>query len=56
MDPVTLALSRGYTDEVFGGGGGTGEAGIWYLYDKTTGEKYTLGIENGLLYYEKVEE
>lgn len=26
-----------------------------YLYDETTGDKYVLGIENGLLYYEEVE-
>lgn len=26
-----------------------------YLYDEKTGEKYTLGVENGLLYYEEVE-
>ncbi|MBE6014706.1 MAG: phage tail protein [Lachnospiraceae bacterium] len=27
-----------------------------YLYDDTTGDKYVLGVENGLLYYEEVEE
>lgn len=26
-----------------------------YLYDQKTGDKYVLGIENGLLYYEEVE-
>jgi len=26
-----------------------------YLYDQVTGDKYTLGVENGLLYYEEVE-
>ncbi len=27
-----------------------------YLYDNNTGDKYELGIENGLMYYEEVEE
>lgn len=27
-----------------------------YLYDQTTGDKYVLGVDNGLLYYEEVEE
>lgn len=27
-----------------------------YLYDNNTGDKYELGVENGLLYYEEVEE
>ena len=27
-----------------------------FLYDATTGDKYVLGVENGLLYYEEVEE
>lgn len=27
-----------------------------FLYDKATGDKYVLGIENGLIYYEEVEE
>lgn len=27
-----------------------------YMYDDTTGDKYVLGVENGLLYYEEVEE
>lgn len=27
-----------------------------YLYDNSTGDKYVLGIENGLLFYEEVEE
>lgn len=27
-----------------------------YLYDDTTGDKYVLGVDNGLLYYEEVEE
>ena len=27
-----------------------------YLYDENTGDKYVLGIQNGLLYYEEVEE
>jgi len=27
-----------------------------YLYDNNTGDKYELGIEDGLLYYEEVEE
>ena len=26
-----------------------------YLYDNATGDKYVLGIENGLMYYEEVE-
>jgi len=24
-----------------------------YLYDEATGQKYSLGIQNGLLYYEE---
>ena len=27
-----------------------------YLYDQTTGDKYVLGVDKGLLYYEEVEE
>ena len=27
-----------------------------FLYDKATGDKYVLGIENGLIFYEEVEE
>lgn len=27
-----------------------------FLYDKATGDKYVLGIENGLMFYEEVEE
>lgn len=27
-----------------------------YLYDETTGDKYVLGVDNGLLYFEEVEE
>lgn len=27
-----------------------------YLYDEDTGDKYALGIKNGLMYYEEVEE
>lgn len=27
-----------------------------YLYDETTGQKYMLGVNNGLLFYEEVEE
>lgn len=26
-----------------------------YLYDQATGDKYILGVENGLMYYEEVE-
>ena len=26
-----------------------------YLYDQTTGDKYVLGVDNGLLYFEEVE-
>ena len=26
-----------------------------YLYDQTTGQKYVLGVDNGLLYFEEVE-
>lgn len=29
---------------------------ILYLYDETTGQKYGFGINNGLFYYEEVEE
>ena len=28
----------------------------FYIFDETTGAKYRLGIENGLLFYEEVEE
>ena len=27
-----------------------------YLYDQNTGDKYVLGVDKGLLYYEEVEE
>jgi hypothetical protein len=27
-----------------------------YLYDQATGDKYVLGVENGLMYFEEVEE
>ena len=27
----------------------------YFLYDQVTGGKYTLGVENGLLYFEEVE-
>ena len=27
----------------------------YYLYDQATGDKYTLGVENGLLYFDEVE-
>ena len=27
-----------------------------YIFDEATGAKYKLGIENGLLFYEEVEE
>ena len=27
-----------------------------YLYDEATGDKYQLGIKNGLMYYKKIEE
>lgn len=27
-----------------------------YLYDQTTGDKYVLGVDKGLIYYEEVEE
>ena len=27
-----------------------------HLYDQTTGDKYVLGVDKGLLYYEEVEE
>lgn len=53
MDVVTLALARKYTDLLFSKVDSIPISDI-SLVDDTTGTKYTLGINNGVLYIKEV--